>query len=875
MKKLYLIILLLLNINLFAQKLDKLIEICIISDSIPKSTSFILSQNQKILKKSNIENLCFTVSISRSGLQTLVFLDKEKQIIKTINFDSDSLTSFNSWKVSLFESSKILDEVIVKAGSRYVNRGDTLIIKTDGIETRPHANADELLDNIPGIRISSTGNITVLGKRVDEVLVDGKKIFGGNAKATIENLKSEMVEQLELQNFNNPNSENLNVLNIKLKFNRKRGIYGEVEIDGGNNEHYDLKGKINNFNTQNFFNGFSSSNNINELILTENDIKTISQKSFLRNLKTPTSIVKTMASPYEDDSENNRSIENKPKGLNKYFSGGISGNYFAKKWDLGGYILFDNRDNFSSKNIDKRLLTEEFAIQNNSESLNNSEDKKYISNIELNYRPDKFNTLFLSDSFLKENSQGIQNNNNITILPNNVTNSSLFKTNNLSGLQFNNFQFSWVKKYKKNGVLTSFQFKNNIEYNNIMIKNESLGSLNMIQDKNISYSNFEFIQSYPINKLFLIEGKANLIFDNSMLVQTTDKDLNRLSTQSGFFANNNLQQLYSCVVLYQKKVFKLSFGGSFWKWNNEINKDNNIVRKDGNHINPLLGLEYRINSKSSITFKTGISNWIPSFKQLNPIGDSTLLQFYKVGNQYLLNNNTKYLKFTYNTDVGKGIHLDIGIDLKSKINPILNESNYSSNGIINETFNQNGQILNEFTINSSLIKVNFNSPFFWFLLGIYSSIENVSRINQVNYKTTSQFISIVNTFDYKIEKIKYSLTLQNGVFKIPNIPLSFQNNVKAKINYKISSKKYFEIVGDYTLNTNSTVNSSFFIFNANYDQYFLKSQKVRMGFRVNNLFNIEKIQSVNQQANELSTQSLNYLGRVFLITFSFYPSKWY
>lgn len=875
MKKLYLVILLLLNNNLLAQKFDKLIEICIISDSIPKSTFFILSQNQKILKKSNIETLCFPLSISRSGLQSLTFLNSEKQIIKTINFNSDSLTSFNRWKVLLSNTNRILDEVIVKAGSRYINRGDTLIIKTDGIETRPHANADELLENIPGIRISSMGSITVLGKRVDEVLVDGKKIFGGNSKATIENLKSEMVEQLELQNFNNPNSENINVLNIKLKFNRKRGIYGEVGMNGGNDERYNLKGKVNNFNTQNFFNGFSSTNNVNELILTENDMKTISQKSFLRNLKTPTSIVKTMASPYEDNSENSGSMENKPKGLNKYFSSGISGNYFAKRWDIGGYFLADYRDNFLSKNMDRRLLTKETFIQNNSKSLSNSDEKKYISNIELNYKPDRFNTIFLTNSFLRENNKVFQTNDNVISLPDNVTNSSIFKTSNLTDSKFNNFQFAWVKKYKKNGVLTSFQFKNNLEFDNIMIKNESLNTLITIQDKSINYSNFEFIQSYPITKLFLIEGRANIAFDNSTLSQTTNKDLNRLSTQSGIFASNNLQQLYSCVILYQKKVFKFSFGGSFWKWNNEINGDGDVTKKNDNNINPLLGLEYRINPKSSITFKTGVSNWIPSFKQLNSIGDSTLLQFYKVGNQFLLNNNLKYLKFTYDMDVGKGVHLDIGVDIKSKINPVLNESNYFSNGIINESFYQNGQTLNEFTINSSLIKVNFNSPFFWFLLGVYSNIENVSRINQVDYKTTSQFVNILNTFDYKTEKIKYSLTVQNGLFKVPNIPTTFQNNLKTKVNYKINSKKYFELIGDYTLNINSTSNSSFFIFNANYDQYLFKSQKIRVGLKVNNLFNIEKIQSVNQQANELSTQSLNYLGRVFLFTFSFYPSKWY
>ena len=77
--------------------------------------------------------------------------------------------------VHLTPKSKLLSEVIVKSGSPIKIKGDTLVYTADSFKVRPGANVEELLRRLPGITVDKNGQITAMGERVTEVLVDGKR----------------------------------------------------------------------------------------------------------------------------------------------------------------------------------------------------------------------------------------------------------------------------------------------------------------------------------------------------------------------------------------------------------------------------------------------------------------------------------------------------------------------------------------------------------------------------------------------------------------------------------------------------------------------------------------------------------------------------
>src|SRR5690606_10050506 len=52
-------------------------------------------------------------------------------------------------------------------------RKDTLEFNTDSFKTRPDATVEDVLKKLPGVEVASDGSITVNGKSVNRVLVDG------------------------------------------------------------------------------------------------------------------------------------------------------------------------------------------------------------------------------------------------------------------------------------------------------------------------------------------------------------------------------------------------------------------------------------------------------------------------------------------------------------------------------------------------------------------------------------------------------------------------------------------------------------------------------------------------------------------------------
>ena len=54
---------------------------------------------------------------------------------------------------------------------------DTLEFNADSFKTRPDATVEELLKRLPGVEVDSDGKITVNGKEVNQVLVNGQVFF--------------------------------------------------------------------------------------------------------------------------------------------------------------------------------------------------------------------------------------------------------------------------------------------------------------------------------------------------------------------------------------------------------------------------------------------------------------------------------------------------------------------------------------------------------------------------------------------------------------------------------------------------------------------------------------------------------------------------
>lgn len=135
-----------------------------------------------------------------------------------------------------------LDEVVVKASKvRFTYHGDTLVYNANAFNVPEGSMLDGLLKQMDGVEVDENGNITVNGRHVDYLTLNGHDFFKGKNQVMLSNLPYYTVQKVE---FYNKSSERSKVLgfdidqrdyvgNVQLKRKYNIGYMGNVEIGGG------------------------------------------------------------------------------------------------------------------------------------------------------------------------------------------------------------------------------------------------------------------------------------------------------------------------------------------------------------------------------------------------------------------------------------------------------------------------------------------------------------------------------------------------------------------------------------------------------------------------------------------------------------------
>jgi len=147
-----------------------------------------------------------------------------------------------------------LDEVLVVAERPPVSfKKDTLEFNASAFKTLPNALVEDLLKKLPGVMVDRDGNITVNGKPVNRMLVDGKTFFGDDPKMATRNLPANIIDKVQVTDDkeemmrngdDNPNNVG-KVVNITLKKGVKKGWFGKLYAGTGTDKLYETGGIAN------------------------------------------------------------------------------------------------------------------------------------------------------------------------------------------------------------------------------------------------------------------------------------------------------------------------------------------------------------------------------------------------------------------------------------------------------------------------------------------------------------------------------------------------------------------------------------------------------------------------------------------------------
>lgn len=96
------------------------------------------------------------------------------------------------------EMVRILNEAVVTASRiMMVMKGDTLVYDANAFQLAEGSMLDELIKQLPGVRLEPGGRITVNGHFVSSLLVNGKDFFSGDPKVALQNLPAYMVNKVK------------------------------------------------------------------------------------------------------------------------------------------------------------------------------------------------------------------------------------------------------------------------------------------------------------------------------------------------------------------------------------------------------------------------------------------------------------------------------------------------------------------------------------------------------------------------------------------------------------------------------------------------------------------------------------------------------
>ncbi|ODT35325.1 MAG: hypothetical protein ABS67_02220 [Niabella sp. SCN 42-15] len=840
---------------------------------------------------------------------------------KTLQLDSTN-RKYDFKTIMLARSYGSLDEVVVQAVLPIRMNGDTLEINPTAFKLDSNAVVEDMLRRVPGVTMWGDGTITVNGKTVNKVFVDGKPFFGGDPAIATQNLPKNAIEKIQVyqeQDYTKDNidqnpTDSLLTMNIKLREDKKFGLFGKVGAGIGTDHRYEADGTMQAYNRKNRFSLAAASNNIN---------KSVDMQSIVRQ------------GSYRDFNPSNRYVANfGGSGVNRI--GFIGANYmhnFSQENNSrlnnqlnAGYNFRSNINDVSSQtssqsNFDNRALSSESERESHSEnrvhSVNTSYNKRDRSkdfNISSNYSNTSGNSSSSSSSSTEEAGVGLVNTNQQTSTNENsgqnISFNTSYRNNDDDERNLKSFNINYNANYSENNStrntltqFTSYAKPSDSRYFNRNYDNES--------------SNFNNSLGFGYNALKrLLFGSHNLwdvniIFDNNLSVSKNNFSTaaSDYDTLSNVYLSNDSLTYYNDVTRIEdrpslrfSKNFRKNLSDRYFRYLNisavlqghilsEKNRsdidDRNLDRTYSFFL-PGLNISYNYNKfrKYNLSFNLSQNNsaGIPSIDQLRPIIDSSQSSFNN-GNPYLkpfYNNN---LSFTFNYEKQSGrdkgefnfrVFLNAGrtrngitdssyLDQsRRRITYLINleEGRRNMNGglSVNKAFKLKKDML-QFTYSWNYS--NNRTPNYF--LGDFYRSKNTSSNNNLRV-----FYSVGDIATFQVAQgLNLTNSLPRGENAKPLKNTTYITNAGVNLKYP----KNFTLSNTFDYVNNKQAGQTSALWNAFLTYRFLKTKSAEVKLSAMDILRQNKNIDVNTGLNSLSTTVTNGLQNFYMVTLSYYPRR--
>jgi len=149
---------------------------------------------------------------------------------------------------------------------------DTFIYNASAFRTPEGSTIEELVKRLPGAQVSDDGKITINGREVKKILVEGKEFMAGDTKTALKNIPVSVINKIKAYDQKSDmakvtgidDGEEEAVLDFGMKPGMNKGVFGNVDLGIGTDHRYAEKAMGSYFKDKNRFMVFANANNIND-----------------------------------------------------------------------------------------------------------------------------------------------------------------------------------------------------------------------------------------------------------------------------------------------------------------------------------------------------------------------------------------------------------------------------------------------------------------------------------------------------------------------------------------------------------------------------------------------------------------------------------
>ncbi len=550
----------------------------------------------------------------------------------------------NLGEIIIESAANSLGEITITASAPVMLKSDTLQFNVGSFNTRADANLEELLKKLPGVEVDSEGKITVNGKPVNKILVNGEEFFGGDPKIATKNLPKEIIDKIQVVSTKTKSEEftgkagdpDNKTINIELKEDMDKGYFSRFTAAGGTDDRYNLSGIANYFNGDFRLSILGGTNNINESGFSSSELWELMGRNAFNFTQTGNTY-------YFTDS----GIFARGEGLTKSTSGGLNvTNKWNKTTELGGSYFYGRKDTEKRTEIHRENILPDGAYFMNSVSSSKYVNDAHKADAEFEIEPDTLTRLSLKphlkintgNSLSGSSSESIDEVGNLI-----NTSATTMNSENYSGEFSNNLNV--IRKFGGNGAYLEFYFDNTHDsYNGkrffsseTEIFSEGISdteSQNQFIDENRKENQYRtgISDRSVLAKDFFLDISYDLEIENGSNKRNVfnfndvEQDYSNFDgTLSNEFKFNGTKHIPNIGLSYESEKWRASFDAGLL--NTTLKSQNLIdnVNFENTYNNLYLSsyASYQIKKSTSVYFNYRTTSNVPSLQQLQPVTDRT------------------------------------------------------------------------------------------------------------------------------------------------------------------------------------------------------------------------------------------------------------